>query len=614
VQGTPKALAGTIRGAGRFRYIRPVHAWRTVYEFGTEARRHTIDRGEGHALLSPLVAWAFKVLGVSAAIWEHGPEWWPIHVESNVIAFEVEHGHDRERVAHNARKMAEACRRRKTVRGEHAGLSDLFVPIIIRDRAVAVLATGPFATSRPSSADVLDRWRFLTGRQGQPGDPEFAAYLSATLAVLVLEGPDLPRFEELLGCFALLMSGERRADDLMNRVEVLQRRLEQIRLPERMWQMARTMVDDRSPNTAVRYTDKNALRLLGLTRAIDHVVVGLTRSRKPIADVVDEAIRRNAFQRAAVELARKEGEALSGKVGDHGIVLLTGAAQAKKRRALALAHKLAAIAGRFGFSLHVGVSASEGDIPPSRTYQSALGAGESALSQNLALVHADPSSIGRAHPLRAMRRELGGAIEIHPQTLGARFERYLEVVAIHCGYRMEAAKTHLEVGFDRMAEALQAGGGLDAKTLIDLSDALDRSVDAARTLDELFAAYRLAIADLAAAATRPVSARHDRGLRAALDYMRQHYAEPLRAATVARVAGLSPKYFSRLFRDREGTTFETALLGLRVERAKSLLDASDLSIERVARLSGFGSSQYFCRVFKRVERRTPLGYRRHSRA
>jgi AraC-like DNA-binding protein len=344
------------------------------------------------------------------------------------------------------------------------------------------------------------------------------------------------------------------------------------------------------------------------------VVVGLTRSRKPIADAVDEAIRRNAFQRAAVDLARREGEALSGQVGDHGIVLLSGAAHAKKRRALALAHKLTALAGRFGFSLHVGACVAEGDVPLSRAYETALGAGESALSQNLAFVNAEASSTRRAHPLRALRWELGGAVEIHPETLGARFERYLEAVAIHCGYRMEAAKTHLEVGFDRMAEALQSGGALDAKTLTGLSDGLERSVDAARTLDELFAAYRLGIADLAAAATRPVSARHERGLRAALDYMRQHYAEPLRAATVARVAGLSPKYFSRLFREREGTTFEAALLGLRLERAKSLLDDSDLPIERVARLSGFGSSQYFCRVFKRAERRTPLDYRRHSRA
>jgi AraC-like DNA-binding protein len=590
-----------------------VHGWRTVYDFGTEARRHTIDRGEGHALFSPLIAWAFKLLGVSAAVWEHGPEWWPIHVEPNVIAFETEHGRDRERAAHNSRKMTEACRRREAVRGEHAGLSDLFAPIIIGGHAVAVLATGPFATSRASSADVLDRWRLLTGRQGQPSDPEFAAYLAGTLAVLVLEGPDLARFEELLGCFALLMAGEGRADQLMNRVEVLQRRLEQIRLPERMWQAVRTMVDDRSPHSATRYVNKNALRLLGLTRPVDHVVVGLTRSRRLGADAVDEAMRRNAFQRAAVELARREGNALSGQVGDHGVAFLSGAPQAKKRRALALANKLTALAGRFGFSLHVGICAAEGDVPLSRTYQTALGAGESALSQNLVLVNAGASSTDRAHPLRALRRELGGAVEIHPETLGARFERYLEAVAIHCGYRMEAAKTHLEVGFDRMAEALQASGGLDAKTLTGLSDGLDRSVGTARTLDELFAAYRLVIADLAAAATRPVSARHARGLRAALDYMQQHYAEPLRAGTVARVAGLSPKYFSRLFRKREGATFETALLRLRLERAKSLLDDSDLSIERVARLSGFGSSQYFCRVFRRAERRTPLGYRTLSR-
>ncbi|HEV8246454.1 MAG TPA: AraC family transcriptional regulator, partial [Polyangiaceae bacterium] len=37
---------------------------------------------------------------------------------------------------------------------------------------------------------------------------------------------------------------------------------------------------------------------------------------------------------------------------------------------------------------------------------------------------------------------------------------------------------------------------------------------------------------------------------------------------------------------------------------------TDLNVTRIAELSGYGSSQYLCRVFRRVQGSTPLEYRR----
>ena len=93
----------------------------------------------------------------------------------------------------------------------------------------------------------------------------------------------------------------------------------------------------------------------------------------------------------------------------------------------------------------------------------------------------------------------------------------------------------------------------------------------ARTLSELAAAYRAAVADLSDAIRRPVSARRDRSLRGALEYIHQHYGERLELPKVAKVAGFTPKYFSQLFHEREKMTFERYLAKLRLERAKQLL-------------------------------------------
>ena len=121
------------------------------------------------------------------------------------------------------------------------------------------------------------------------------------------------------------------------------------------------------------------------------------------------------------------------------------------------------------------------------------------------------------------------------------------------------------------------------------------------------------MSDLAEALEHPVAARHDRSLRRALDHIRQHFTEPLSVPRVAKIAGVSPAYFSKLFHRREGTTFERYVASLRIERARRLLVTTDHTVVRVARLCGFRSSAHFCRAFRRAVGRTPLGHREHAR-
>ena len=148
-----------------------VHVWHTRYDPKTRLRHHTAKAGFGHALFAPLVLYAFRELRVSAAIWEHGNEWWSIHTEPKLEGFEVEHSVDTERTLYNERHFAKVRKQRKTVRGEHGGYSDLFVPILAEGEVVAILVTGPFVTSRPTGAEILERWRQLSGRQGHPANP-----------------------------------------------------------------------------------------------------------------------------------------------------------------------------------------------------------------------------------------------------------------------------------------------------------------------------------------------------------------------------------------------------------------------------------------------------------
>ena len=144
------------------------------------------------------MAHSFDEIGVSVSLWSSGDWWESIHRVQNMTSFESEHGVQSRRWAYNRRCFAEVHRRGKTLRAQHAGFWDLFVPVKDAQGVRSVFVAGPFATERPTSADILERWFSLTGLKGRITDPAFAHYVSATLSTLTLEGQLSLMFESLM--------------------------------------------------------------------------------------------------------------------------------------------------------------------------------------------------------------------------------------------------------------------------------------------------------------------------------------------------------------------------------------------------------------------------------
>jgi YesN/AraC family two-component response regulator len=180
----------------------------------------------------------------------------------------------------------------------------------------------------------------------------------------------------------------------------------------------------------------------------------------------------------------------------------------------------------------------------------------------------------------------------------------------HSGHQVELVRAELGAGLERLADPFLKSGALDPKSWSDVMGSLDRASEAAVTLRDVAEAYRRAVPDIEHALREPTSAHRERNLRRATDFIREHATEPLSLRAVARLAGYEPHYFSRLFKQREKMTFEKYVTRARVERAQQMLHRTTLSIERVAKLSGFSSSQYFHRVFKQAVGETPLEYKR----
>ncbi|HEV8247994.1 MAG TPA: hypothetical protein VGP93_19605, partial [Polyangiaceae bacterium] len=255
-----------------------MHSWHASYDPKTLGHKHSVAPGFGHALFAPIAVSVFKILRISAAVWEHDQEWLPIHGEPQQL-FEFEHGKEADRAIYNTGCLERARAEAQTVRGEFAGYSDFFVPISSHGNVVAVLVVGSFLREPLSSAGIQERWRALTGQKGHPSDPEFAAYLSHITSILVLADDKARALKRLLECLASLMAGEGPADELMNEIEVLRAELEKARFVERVWDVMRDVVDDLSKRHPQSGPRGELLRDFGLKKIADHVLVGLIVNR-----------------------------------------------------------------------------------------------------------------------------------------------------------------------------------------------------------------------------------------------------------------------------------------------------------------------------------------------
>jgi transcriptional regulator GlxA family with amidase domain len=112
----------------------------------------------------------------------------------------------------------------------------------------------------------------------------------------------------------------------------------------------------------------------------------------------------------------------------------------------------------------------------------------------------------------------------------------------------------------------------------------------------------------------PAMARVPDSLEPTREWARRRLAEPLTVEAMARHASVSPRTFARRFREETGTTPLQWLLARRVLEARRLLEESDLPVEAVAAVAGFGNAASLRAHFRRFTATTPTAYRRTFQA
>lgn len=164
---------------------------------------------------------------------------------------------------------------------------------------------------------------------------------------------------------------------------------------------------------------------------------------------------------------------------------------------------------------------------------------------------------------------------------------------------------------------IDGGGRLSELAAHLFSDALDPTD--AHMLLAVGALYTLyghlaLLSETNALRSDPLARRKAEQLKPALEYIESHYAGPITLGELARLTGLSPKYFCRYFRAVVHRSPIDYLNFYRIECASALLSSSDLTVAEVAYQCGFNDSSFFIKQFRRYKGATPKKYRDELRS
>lgn len=151
---------------------------------------------------------------------------------------------------------------------------------------------------------------------------------------------------------------------------------------------------------------------------------------------------------------------------------------------------------------------------------------------------------------------------------------------------------------------------------IDLSLALiedDHGADLARSIAQLLVVYyRRPGGQSQFSALLALEPRSDR-VRRALIYAKENLRNPLTVEELADAASLSPRQFSRIFREETGQSPAKAVERLRLEAAKAMLEDGKHPMDIVARDTGFVDRDRMRRAFVRFFGMPPQNMRSSSR-
>ncbi len=98
-------------------------------------------------------------------------------------------------------------------------------------------------------------------------------------------------------------------------------------------------------------------------------------------------------------------------------------------------------------------------------------------------------------------------------------------------------------------------------------------------------------------------------IETAKEYICSNYSKDISLDDVSKAVNISPYYFSKIFKEETGENFIEYLTGIRMHKAKELLDTTEYSIKEICSMVGYSDPNYFSRSFKKNVGVTPTEFK-----
>lgn len=137
-----------------------------------------------------------------------------------------------------------------------------------------------------------------------------------------------------------------------------------------------------------------------------------------------------------------------------------------------------------------------------------------------------------------------------------------------------------------------------------------KSIEDARSAKEALEELERFIAEVKKVIFSMQNQPENMNIKKILDYINDHYAEPLTLSDVAKYFHFNPSYLSSYFSAHNNEGFIEYLNRVRIEEASKLLIQGTVTISEISAMVGYSDHSYFCKVFKKMKGLSPSQYRR----
>ncbi len=213
--------------------------------------------------------------------------------------------------------------------------------------------------------------------------------------------------------------------------------------------------------------------------------------------------------------------------------------------------------------------------------------------------------------LRAQREKvLDACLQLNPARFQTEYAAYCASACAVCNGNVQEAQMRLLTLYSSIIQQVENYGKDEHHT--DTAPLLAQA-SACKTYGQLVQLTESHLKLFLCAAREKYSSSDKTDALRALNYINEHYSEPLTLDTMASHFHMNSSYFSSYFKKNTGKNFKEYLISVRLQHALQLLVSTDMHNYEIADAVGFNDIRSFTDQFQKAYSKTPQAYRKELR-